>query len=50
LKGSELKVWFSFIPLDVRLELFNAELNSLSGEGHIFQKCEVDESSVEHIH
>ncbi|ASI56859.1 hypothetical protein ACR96N_22095 [Klebsiella pneumoniae] len=38
LKGSELKVWFSFIPLDVRLELFNAELNSLSGEGPYFSK------------
>lgn len=33
LKGCDLKVWFSFIPLDVRLELFNAELNSLSGGG-----------------
>ncbi|WP_368755296.1 hypothetical protein [Klebsiella oxytoca] len=38
LNGGELKFWFSSIPIDIRLELFNAELNSLSGLGpYIFK-------------
>ncbi|MFY8764875.1 hypothetical protein ACOWZQ_22895 [Klebsiella pneumoniae] len=38
LNENELKFWFSSIPVDVRLELFNAEINSLSGMGpYIFK-------------
>ena len=33
LNGNELNIWFSSIPVNVRLDLFNAELNSLSGMG-----------------
>ncbi|KII60459.1 hypothetical protein RF11_11441 [Thelohanellus kitauei] len=38
LNDNELKSWFSSISVDVRLELFNAEINSLSGMGpYIFK-------------
>ncbi|HIA8334126.1 hypothetical protein RBI80_30000 (plasmid) [Klebsiella variicola] len=33
LNGNELNIWFSSIPVNVRVDLFNAELNSLSGMG-----------------
>ncbi|HDS6520111.1 TPA: hypothetical protein QHW61_005179 [Klebsiella oxytoca] len=38
LNDNELKFWFSSIPIDIRIELFNAEINSFSGEGpYIFK-------------
>lgn len=38
LNNYELKFWFSSIPIDTRLDLFNAEINSLSGLGPYFFK------------